>query len=548
MAILEEWESLQQRKAYVDLQLQKEQQDLDNLTSALQANLSITNACEAVSQPPESGEFDKKADLAFKLGRIISGLRDTTSVLADSMLPQIKDELTSVAVAAIAPAFGEFCQLWKPLEEPKPSFVDGLLSIRRLFGLEGSKRKPRRRPIATPYETMMYKMWLPAVAKAVREWKVRDPDELIAVFDAWEKLMPGFIRAQLLDQDIVRKLEEAVQKWQPRKDQSSSSSSHTLPHSWIFPWLPYLPAVHLDPKSSTGLVADVKRKFRQLIEGWEYSRGAIPGLKQWKDVLRPSRTVDQWGPLVMNHVLPSMTRHLKAKFKVDPQDQEPYLDALEGALQWLDVLRPSLVGEVLVAAVFPMWHDALYRWLLLEDADYTEIGQWFEWWQGEVFPPEIRALPSVVAEFDRGTALIERALDLGDRAKAELKPPERSPALASQSAKSSSSRHQHQHHHKAKQAAAETAAPLPVGKKEEEVTFRHVVEDWCGENDVQFVPERKRVHEQGPLYRITARGDGKGGVLVYFKGDSLVVEAKGKEPVKIYRDQPRWDLLLDMAA
>ena len=537
MAILEEWQSLQERKAFLELQLKQEQQELEELSASLRGNLSITTTCETVCEPVESGELDKKGDLTYKLNRIIKGLGTANSSLSDAMLPQIKEELTALAVAAIYPHFKEYVQLWDPLEEPKPSFVDGLISIRGLLGLDQTAKKSRRRATATPYETMMYKFWLPRVAAAVRDWNVRDPDQLIAVFEAWDTLIPSFIRNQLLGQDIVRKLDEAVQKWQPKK-----KHTHNLPHGWIFPWLPYLPPTHLDPKSSTGLVADVKRKFRQLIDVWEFHRGVIPGLKQWKEVLHPSRSQDQWGPLVMNNILPSMGKYMKANFRVDPQDQEPYIEMLDGLFKWLDVLRPSMIGEVVVSTVFPMWHDALYHWLLLDNANYEEIGQWFEWWQNDVFPEEIKALPSITAEFEKGTALIERALDLGDRAKTDLKPPESGPALKLPSR----SRHHKEHRHR---EPAPPPAPAPEAKKPEEVTFRHVMEDWCQENDLQFIPERKKVHAEGPYYRITARGDGKGGVLVRFKGDMLIAEVKNKDPLVFRREnESGWGLLLDLAA
>ncbi|GAB1318116.1 Tuftelin interacting protein [Madurella fahalii] len=532
MAILEEWQSLQERKAYLDLQLKQEQQELDELSASLQGNRSVTTACETASQPTESGELDRKADLSYRLGRIISGLGDANNSLSDSMLPQIKEELASLAVAAIHPTFNQFRQLWEPLEEPKPSFVEGLNSIRGLLGLEQQAKKTYRRPTATPYETMMYELWYRTVASTIREWSVREPDQLIAVIEAWDALIPAFVRAQLL-QDIIRKLEEALQKWQPKKH------THNLPHSWIFPWLPYLPATHLDPKSSTGLVADVRRKFRQLIDAWDFRRGVIPGLKQWKEVLRPSGGRDQWTPLVMNHVLPGMARHLRSHFRVNPQDQAPYMDALDGLFAWLGVVRPTMVGEVVVSEVFPPWHDALYQWLLLEDANYDEIGQWFQWWHDDVFPDEIRALPSVAAEFDKGTALIERALDLGDRARTELPPPEKGPALKT-------AREPRRDTHRSGDAATATAAAAAV-KQPEEVSFRQVIEEWCQENDLQFMREANKVHAEGPLYRISA-SDGKRGVLVHFKGNSLLAQVKNRErPVEIKRDnEDDWGTLLDL--
>ncbi|KAL2177397.1 GC-rich sequence DNA-binding factor-like protein-domain-containing protein [Thermothelomyces heterothallicus CBS 202.75] len=549
LAIVEEWQGLQERKAYLDLQLKQEQQELEELSASLQGNKSVTAASEAASKPAESGEAEPKADICHQLSQVIAGLAEASNTLSDSILPQIKSELSSLAVAAIHPLFNQYRQLWDPLEEPKPPFVDGLNSIRGLLGLDNETKKTYRKPTATPYETMMYEQWLRTLSATVREWNVRDPDQLTAVLDAWSPLLPPFVRAQLL-RDIIRKLEDALQKWQPKKH------TNNLPHRWIFPWLPYLPPSHLDPRSSTGLVADVRRKFRQLIDSWDFRRGVIPGLKQWKDVLRPAdaggrdstatpsasstttTTKDMWRPLVMNHLLPGMARSLRTHFRVEPQDQAPYMEVLDRILEWSpDVVRPSMLGEVLVAEVFPAWHAALYQWLLLEEADYNEIGAWFQWWQDEVFPDEIKALPSIVAEFEKGSAMIERALDLGDRVRADLRPPEKGPALkTTRRDRDSGGR---------AEPAPEQQQPALLRRKPEEVSFRDVMEAWCQEHDLQFMPDRSQLHAEGPMYKITGP-EGKKGVLVYFKGNSLFALAKDqKNPLEIRRDNEEdwWTVL-----
>jgi tuftelin-interacting protein 11 len=526
LAIMEEWQSLRERKAYIDLQLQQEQQDLDEYAETLKVNQDIVASCTRLSLQDDVDLVDRQTGLSRRLTQIIAELRAATAHLSDAILPQVKDGLLAVAVAALHPTFKEYLQLWDPLEEPKPRFLDDLISVSGLLGFM-APRKSQRRMIATPYEAMMYKIWLPKAAGAVREWNVRDSDQLLAVYEAWQMLMPGFVRAQLLGQDIVRKLEEAVAKWEPKR----KKNQHSLPHTWIFPWLQYLPPHHLDPRSSTGLVADVKRKFRQLIDVWEFNRGVIPGLVKWKEVLRPSRSQDQWKPLVMNHILPSMARYLRSKFKVDPQDQEPYLEMLTGVFEWTDVISATMIGEVIVAEIFPLWHDVLYQWLITDEANYEEIGQWFEWWKDEVFPDPIRSLPSISAEFEKGTVLIEQALDLGDRAKTELQPPQAGPALQiPKSPSREKSHHRRAHRHQEAQSTPKKEEAAPA------VTFKSTVEDWCQANDLQFIPERKKVHAEGPLYRITARGDGKGGVLVYFKGDRLFAETRKNGLVEIRAD------------
>jgi tuftelin-interacting protein 11 len=226
-----------------------------------------------------------------------------------------------------------------------------------------------------------------------------------------------------------------------------------------------------------------------------------------------------------------MARYLRAKFKVDPQDQEPYLEMLTGVFEWLEIISASMVGEVVVAEVFPMWHDVLYQWLITDEANYEEIGQWFEWWKDEVFPDAIKSLPSITAEFEKGTALIEKALDLGDRAKTDLEPPQTGPALQAPKSPSREKSHHKRHHRR------EEPQPTPTKQEAPVATFKSKVEDWCQANDLQFIPERKKVHAEGPLYRITARGDGKGGVLVYFKGDRLFAETRKNGVVEIRADR-----------
>lgn len=237
----------------------------------------------------------------------------------------------------------------------------------------------------------------------------------------------------------------------------------------------------------------------------------------------------------MHHILPSLSRYLRTNFRVDPSDQEPYLKMLNGVLEWTDVISTSMVGEVVVSEVFPLWHEILYQWLTSPDANYDEIGAWFEWWKDEALSAEISSLPSVTAEFERGTTMIETALDLGADAKNRLPRPDGKPAHQPKSRSRKPNMD--------KKAAPERP-PQPLEKPEP--TFRDEVEDWCQENDLQFIPVRKANEEGKHYFRITARMDGKGGVLAYFKGgDTLVVESR-KTNLELKRDvKEDWGLLIE---
>lgn len=603
MAILEEWQSLQNRKAFAELQAQQARQELAEIEGNLQAHTSMTGAFSKLSmQPTDEDKNDDDMIITTDTtdatdsnntwrptwDRTITQLQAASVTIPPASMGEMKDALSDISVAALHPLFKQAMEAWSPLKDINQHLVDGLLSIQGLLGfgpdaaaarklLEGKNPQDRHDPfvfrkrksaMATPYETMIYTTWLPHVSAAVRAWDVvHDPDSVLALYEAWLPVLPEFVRVQLLEQDIVRRLDEAVAKWEPKRRRQATQNQN-LPHLWLFPWLPYLPARHLDPSGADGLVVQVKRKFRQLIDVWEFYRGVVPGLRQWKSVLRPSggssSSRDQWRPLVMSHVLPSMARYVRAQFRVDPHDQAAYLEVVTGEFQWLALLAPEMVGEVMVAEVFPMWHESSYQLLTHSDASLERIGQWYQWWAEEVFPASIQKLPSVAAEFERGLTMINEALDLGlvdggydpDRVRQLLAPPSKGPALKA-STSSSSSRHNGQGHsgrhhhssHRRDEKPAEKAPPAAAPSAEnEEMSIRHYVEEWCESNDLQFIPERKKVHAEGrPLYRLTARGDGRGGVLAYFKGVRLYAETK-KGPLEIRVDrEDDWTKLLAMA-
>ncbi|GAP92266.1 putative g-patch domain-containing protein [Rosellinia necatrix] len=530
-AFVEEWKTLEERKAWVDMEALQRQQEVDELESEFSSLQMFSLVLDEVCLAAREQQWDP----------IISGLKK-----AEASASVYNEELSSIAVAGIHPFLAQATQGWQPLEDPNlGNFANDLIGIKILLGIRTkatnggvvSKRdhdgidNPNhfRGRSTTPYESMIYKLVFPKIVTAISQaWDIYDATPLLAVLDRWEELFPAFVRSQLLEQ-VVRRLEDAITNWRPKKERT------TLPHLWLFPWLQHLPPHHLEPKG-TGLVSDVRRKFRQTIDTWQFDRGVVPGLKPWQDIFRPSQAQDQWKPLVMHHILPSMGRYLRTNFRVDPGDQEPYLKMLQGVVKWVDVISSSMIAEVVVTEVFPMWHDVLHQWLTSDEANYEEIGAWFEWWHNEVFPPEIASHESIKAEFQRGTAMIEQALELGDEAKHRLPRPDKRPARPSTKSRPSKQRPEEQKKPKV------PVQPMDVT----EPTFRDEVESWCQENDLQFIPIRK-ANELGKHYfRLTARLDGKGGVLAYFggEGDVLVVESRKTNGVFRRAEKTEWGALL----
>ncbi|KAK7426253.1 hypothetical protein QQZ08_007283 [Neonectria magnoliae] len=392
LAFSDEWKSLEERKTWIDLELKEKEQEMDDLRSDLERLQVFSGLVTSELATADWDQLIHCLQKALELG-------------------VAQAEVADIAVAAVHPFLR--AADWDPLTQPTRFASDlkgivGLLmptdgkhnSVGKWDSSEVSTDDVYRshHKSTTAYESMMYKNWLPKALVAVRSWDIFDPTPMLNILEAWNELLPPFVRAQFIN-NITRKLETAVSDWNPKRRRQS----HHLPHIWLFPWLQYLPSYHLDPKG-TGLVADVKRKFRQLIDSWEFERGLFPGLTQWEKVLG-----SQWRPLVMSHVLPSMGKYMRTNFRVDPADQEPYLPVLTGILRWTPMLGTRKVAEVLVQHMFPMWHEKLEQWLALDDADLSEVAEWYGWWR-LILPLDVAETRGVRGEFDKGLNVMGNAV------------------------------------------------------------------------------------------------------------------------------------------
>ncbi|KAI1004546.1 hypothetical protein K3495_g3666 [Podosphaera aphanis] len=529
---VEEWKNLEERKAYIEMVISQQQKEIEEIQQQFDAIQSFSNETQTLSKAVQDMELDP----------VIKTLSITSDLSKLEPLGR-KQDLTEIAVAAIHPFLSQAVEGWQPLEDPKLSgMVPQLLKLRQILGVASSEKGSSSSPnflnekgihrvhskSSTAYESMIYKIIFPKIVFAINNnWDVYDPASLQLFFETWGDLLPPFVRSQILGQAVVGKLNTAMSSWNPKRGRTRQ-----LPHLWLFPWLQYLPSHHVDPKSSNGLVSDVKRKYRKLVDSWDFHKGVVPGLQKWRDVLYVSSENDQWSPLIMNHVLPSMSRFLKNQnnFMVNPNDQEPFMSSLQGIFAWTDIVKSRTVGQIIVDTVFPLWHDALHQWLTVVGPN-AEIDQWFDWWKDDVFPEGIKKLKIIQDEFDKGHDMINHALDLGSKAATHLPLPK----IATTPPPSPPS-----------PIITHSASPLP-----EKPTFRHIIEDWCIENDLQLLPEKKILHKTGPLHRITAAGNGKNGTLVYFKGDEIWALSKiGANLIDLKIDwtsEESKDVLLGMA-
>lgn len=510
-AFADEWNGLAERKKYFEMQeiqLVQELDEDDQISKNLQGLVEIIHQLQELNLTHPSLDDNKSSfeEVVVILESMQDGLHERIDGCA----------FQEIAVAALHPLFKTAIQDWEPLEDPV-SVSPWIERLRGIFeiksntssnelALQNDSYNPKTHSRSTThYETMIYTLWLPPVRSAITNtWDVHEPTTLLNLLEAWQSLLPPFVLSSLFNHLIPQRLSSAVAAWKPRSAPKHRNRS-PLPQAWLFPWLPYLDEQHTDPKSPTGLLADVKRKFKSILATWDLTAGTVPGLDSWRSVLH-----SELSAILVRHLLPRLAAHLSQNLVIDPADQD--LDPLTQALQWNPFFSLSTTAQLLAAEFFPKWHGTLHLWLTASP-NYDEIREWYLWWKAQLHAlvPSINDLPIIDAEWTTGLDTIALALDLGPAAASQLPPPPAGPALPLGT------------------ATKAVAATVPTGTgatkvPDTPVTFRDVVEHWCDEHELFLAPLKQADVQSGlPLFRLTASAVGRGGVVVYLKGDVLWV-------------------------
>ena len=532
-AFTDEWTALAERKVYFEAQEaqlasevgegEEEYRDTEDMISAVQDLQRITLDID------ESDDPDRWENITRKLESL------------QKSSPGQPSGLQELAVAVLHPLFKHAMQEWEPLKSSQDQ-SGGLPYLKRLQHVLVPQRESNtelalqdgisysilQSKSTTHYETMIYSLWLPPMRSAItNKWNVyQDSDALIDLLKAWKPVLPSFVWANIIDQLVAKRLTDAVAAWKPRSAQKSHRRSSNPPHVWLFPWLQYLDEQHTDPKSSTGLLSEVKRKFKSVLSTWTLSTSLPVGLEEWRTVL-PSELPS----MLVRHLLPRLALHLSTNLIIDPRDQD--LTPLEDVLRWAPFFPLNTMAHLLIAEFFPKWHQTLYVWLTYEGVNYADVKNWYSWWKEEVLGEALSAgfneLSSIASEWNKGLETMSQALDLlenGMEVSTHLPAPslgtvsglsQGTPPLSIPTASRSSGQ--------PPPVTSSTSSHTPKAPQiEEAITFKDVVEEWCAENGLLLFPLREADLQTGlPLFRITASASGRGGVVAYLKGDVVWV-------------------------
>ncbi|KLO11034.1 TFP11-domain-containing protein [Schizopora paradoxa] len=403
--------------------------------------------------------------------------------------------LDEIVVAAITPIFRRMMSAWRPSEDP--SAYTGKLR-RWKTALKMNDAPPEtglqvdvygghtvtKTPM-TPYESLLWNIWLPRVRSFINnEWTPDEPQQAVKLFEAWSDVLPTFIQDNVLDQLILPKISATVSAWNPKRDKFSL-------HAVVFPWLPHV-GLRMEEFVDAG-----RRKVKSLLRSWMTSEGVPKDLRPWREVFKSA----DWESMLLKYVIPKLGATLRDDFRVNPRNQD--MAPLQQILEWANIIRPSIFGQLLETEFFPKWLDVLHIWLIQPSVNFEEVAQWYAFWKGSI-PEDVRRIPAVEAGFTKGLQLINEALELGPDAPRKLPKP---------------------NHNRPPSPSEGDRKPKPqrtLPSRMQEITFKSIVEDFVASHNLLLLPAGK-VHEKSrmPLFRITKTVEGKGGLLVYLLDDAV---------------------------
>ena len=398
-----EWRALQSRKSYAEFETSQINNKMDSITTeitTLEGILSsLTDLLSTQSNTPNL-QLDKVTDVLEKLQ--FQYLREIKTL-----------QLDEVAVAALTEPLTHEITTWNPLVEPT-RFRDEFVRLKLILDIGTDKSDAsidenddsRKKPAYSYYDSLMYHIWLPKIREAFREhWKYTQPASAILLIENWSNLLPKFILEDLLNTVVNSGLKPHIRHWKPAS-MMSSNKSHEIsppPHTWLFPWLPYLHTYIPE------ICDDIKLRFSHLLRGWRITDGApLEGILEWKEILGEAETET----LLVKNLLPRLSQLLRREldFSFDLSSSTEKHNGLREILKWHVAFKPSTFGVLLETGVFPKWEAATYKILTgPKEPDLVELSEWYEEWH-DAIPPEVREIPVVSSELHNCFKIIEDAV------------------------------------------------------------------------------------------------------------------------------------------
>ncbi|KAL1923074.1 uncharacterized protein VTP21DRAFT_9450 [Calcarisporiella thermophila] len=372
---------------------------------------SISNEARKIKRTAELKNLAKECERISKLAQsAVAPSMDLfeepfSQIITNYMEEYESYHLDSLVISVMAPMVKQMLANWEPLKDPSLA-LDIFQKWRVLLrtnpptpilndplGMDLDEVPGRQRDaqLMTPFESMMYSIWLPKIRSAINnEWDIRDFEPVITLLECWQPpLLPVFIYENILDQLVMPKLTREVNNWEPRREQNIDR--------WLHPWLPILED-RMEP-----LYAIIRHKLSVYLQNWHPSdTKALSILRPWHTVFQPA----DFELLLIKAIMPRLASVLRDEFRINPRKQD--LEPLKWVLAWQELVSPVLLAQLLENEMFPQWLQILQTWLA-HHPNFEEVTQWYQWWR-ELIPQALREQPGLAEQFKKALDMMNASL------------------------------------------------------------------------------------------------------------------------------------------
>ena len=312
-------------------------------------------------------------------------------------------EIPYIATTIVTPLIQKELCRWRPLEDGKSASEKYKLMFMEWYKMlylgRGNDQKSSMgiRPIPNsgdmdPFHVVLWEAWMPSVRAATAAWNTREYDKLIGFLELWKEILPRWMWTNILDQLVLPKLQDNVEKWDPLTD-------HIPIHSWLHPWLPYL-GQQLEIVYPT-----IRNKLSTCLTNWHPSDSSAKRiLLPWKEVF-PKGSLQAF---VLKNIMPKL-EGIMYKIVVNPGQQK--LDEWNWVMEWKDLLPPMALVNLLDTHFFrDKWFPVLSGWLN-HNPNYNEVVNWYKGWKTMV-PEDILTYPQIRNWFAQALDMMTRVTNM----------------------------------------------------------------------------------------------------------------------------------------
>lgn len=373
-------------------------------------------------------------------------------------------DLASLAPALVRPLLKTELASWDPLKEPaRPA--DILVRWRRILDKSQSSGPLAAPTFLDPYHRLLWDAWMPCIRIAVNAWNVKSPEAMVELLQTWQSLIPSWILDNILQQLIMPRIQHTADEWNPLTD--------TIPvHTWLHPWLP-----QLGKRLRVSVFPVIRQKLASALTSWHPSDSSARLMIQpWISVF----SQQELDTFLINNILPKLAIILQ-EFVINPAQQS--LDGWNWVMDWVDVVAPAIMADLLDKSFFPRWLQVLTMWLNMSP-NYDQVTEWYSGWKA-LIPPQLKEQQQIKDHFRTALDLMSRSVGgpVVQPPPVQAPPP---PIIHSDT--------RYQSIQQGMVEAARSAANMVEG-------FKELVQKRCEERGIIFLPMPNRFKEGKQIYR-----------------------------------------------